>query len=34
MEYAQGASNHEHGIRGMNFNMGNEGTTSNGHGEG
>jgi hypothetical protein len=34
MEDAQGASNHEDEIRGMYVNMGNEGTNSNGHGEG
>jgi hypothetical protein len=34
MEYAQGDYNHEDEIRGMYVNMGNEGTNSNGHGEG
>jgi hypothetical protein len=34
MEYAQGAYNHEYEIRGMYVNIGNEGTNSNGHGEG
>ena len=34
MENAQGDSNHEQEIRGMYVNMGNEGTNSNGHGEG
>jgi hypothetical protein len=34
MEDAQGAYNHEDEIRGMYVNMGNEGTNSNGHGEG
>jgi hypothetical protein len=34
MEDAQGAYNHEDGIKGMYVNMGNEGTNSNGHGEG
>ena len=34
MEYAQGAYSHEDDIRGMYVNIGNEGTNSNGHGEG
>jgi hypothetical protein len=34
MEDTQGAYNHEDEIRGMYVNMGNEGTNSNGHGEG
>ena len=34
MEYAHEAYNHEDQIKGMYVNMGNEGTNSNGHGEG
>jgi hypothetical protein len=34
MEYAQITYNHEYEVRGMYVNMGNEGTNSNGHGEG
>jgi hypothetical protein len=34
MEDTQGSYNHEDGIRGMYVNIGNEGTNSNGHGEG
>jgi hypothetical protein len=34
MEYTQGAYMQEDEIRGMYVNMGNEGTNSNGHGEG
>ena len=34
MEATQGAYIHEDEIKGMHVNMGNEGTNSNGHGEG
>jgi hypothetical protein len=34
MEDVQGVYNHEEEIRGMYVHMGNEGTNSNGHGEG
>jgi len=34
MEDVQGVYSHEEEIRGMHFHMGNEGTNSNGHGEG
>jgi hypothetical protein len=34
MEDAHGSYNHEDEVRGMNIDMGNEGTNSNRHGEG